>query len=172
MGALRAGGVRNRGGGTLFYMIPSGCSIRLNEMEIDKSWLIRPLYYKRDATPYLDREPMLAWAEDMCDEDYRRVGYDELKNGITISTVWLGIDHGFGLASKPLIFESIVFFPDKAGRGPSGIKCLGSNYSMVRYHTEAQAERGHAALVKKYSTLKSIEQILKRSKDEEKPHTP
>lgn len=47
-----------------------------------------------------------------------------------VSTVWLGLDHGFG-HGPPVIFETLVF------GGPL-------NDEGMRYSTEAQAFEGHA----------------------------
>jgi len=54
-----------------------------------------------------------------------------------VSTIWLGIDHGFGESDKPLIFESMVFI-------------LGREEDMDRYYTLSEAQEGHKRLVKKY----------------------
>jgi hypothetical protein len=40
-------------------------------------------------------------------------GYDRVARtcaeDVTISTVWLGIDHGFGRSEHPILFETMVF---------------------------------------------------------------
>ena len=63
---------------------------------------------------------------------YVRVGEDVVR-GVTISTVWLGLDHGFGDA-RPAIFETMIF---------------GGEYdqAQMRYHTEEEAVRGHREAV-------------------------
>lgn len=53
-----------------------------------------------------------------------------------VSTVWLGIDHGYN-NETPIIFETMVFI-------------CGESIDCDRYTTEAEARRGHDALVKKY----------------------
>jgi hypothetical protein len=73
------------------------------------------------------------WSSAFEDFKARQVANDELC-GHTVSTVWLGIDHGFGLSAKPLIFESMVF------RGEESLECQ-------RYATEDEARAGHVALV-------------------------
>lgn len=50
--------------------------------------------------------------------------------GARVSTVWLGLDHGFGNA-KPLIFETMVF--DRHGH----------DVYQARYSTEEEARIGH-----------------------------
>jgi len=52
-----------------------------------------------------------------------------------VSTVFLGIDHGFG-EGPPLLFETLVF------KGPLADE-------MDRYSTWEQAEQGHAAMVER-----------------------
>lgn len=47
-----------------------------------------------------------------------------------ISTVWVGIDHGFGYSARPLIFETMVF------GGPLDEETL-------RYSTLEEAVHGH-----------------------------
>jgi hypothetical protein len=67
---------------------------------------------------------------------YRRVGFDET-DGIQVSTVWLGLDHGLTFGEGPLeIFETMVF---------------GGQYDQEqeRYSTEQQAIEGHARWVRK-----------------------
>lgn len=48
-----------------------------------------------------------------------------------VSTVWLGLDHGFG-GGPSLIFETLVFPLQER---------------MERYATKAEAEEGHARIV-------------------------
>ncbi len=74
-------------------------------------------------------------------DSYRRVG---LWVGWTgeqfVSTVWLGIDHSFGVATfPPVIFETLV--TDK-GEGFSDV--------VERYTTLAEAMAGHSRWVLKY----------------------
>jgi hypothetical protein len=42
----------------------------------------------------------------------RQVLRDEFPNGITVSTVFLGTDHGWGIA-PPLLFETMIFPSDR-----------------------------------------------------------
>lgn len=60
----------------------------------------------------------------------RRVAIDALPLGVTVSTVFLGTDHGYG-DEPPLLFETAVF---------------GGPFSdhMRRYSTWEEAEAGHA----------------------------
>jgi hypothetical protein len=68
---------------------------------------------------------------------YVRVGEDTVGEA-KISTVWLGMDHGFNFGDpdnyRPVIFETMIF---------------GGEFDehMMRYCTEAEAVKGHAEAV-------------------------
>ncbi len=69
-------------------------------------------------------------------EDLKYKEVARLKEGdILISTVWLGLDHGFG--KRRLIFESMVF---------------GGPYDQLqwRYSSEEEAQKGHDILVRAF----------------------
>lgn len=79
-----------------------------------------------------------------------------------ISTVWLGLDHGFGRHDKPVIFETMVFDqgPEgEAGEVYQGMRTImdGDDYrpwsemDSMRYETEAEAFAGHEAMVEKWN---------------------
>ena len=61
-----------------------------------------------------DRNPVpckdvAAWSLFFADFDrHRRVAFDEIAPGVTVSTVFLGIDHGWG-SGRPVLFETMVF---------------------------------------------------------------
>lgn len=63
----------------------------------------------------------------------RRVAFDKIET-VEISTVFLGLDHAFGLGPTPLLFETMVF------GGPL-------NDEMQRYTTWDAAVVGHQRLV-------------------------
>ena len=88
------------------------------------------LYYKRDGTPYEEGEEQQFY-KDFVNWDLRQVALDLIGN-IRISTVWLGMDHGF-LLEKPIIFETMVFSHPKSGYGDW----------CERYCTEDEALAGH-----------------------------
>lgn len=87
----------------------------------------------RDGPEYFDRagRPITfdEWAR-LWQPEYKRVALDELGE-IRISTVWLGLDHRFGDAGPPLIFETMIFGGTLDGE-------------QSRYSTEEQARAGHA----------------------------
>ncbi|MDP2654913.1 MAG: hypothetical protein Q8Q08_12905 [Candidatus Omnitrophota bacterium] len=78
------------------------------------------------------------FARRMEDKDYKIVKQERLWNGLRVSTVWLGIDHGYG-HGRPLIFETMVF-PGKSFR----------DMDMMRYATEAEALAGHARMRRRW----------------------
>ena len=71
--------------------------------------------------------------ESSPDEDPTRIGLDHV-DGIEISTVWLGIDHGFSDQGPPIIFETMIF---------------GGEYDQHcwRYPTKEPALAGHVRIV-------------------------
>lgn len=70
---------------------------------------------------------LLRWGQML--EHESRVVKQEYVGPFFISTVFLGIDHGWGFQEKPILFESMVF----------GAK----NEYMLRYPTWDEAEEGH-----------------------------
>lgn len=56
-------------------------------------------------------DDLLAWAREVWgnDESGRRVGFDEVAPGITVSTVFLGLDHNHFGKGPPILFETMVF---------------------------------------------------------------
>lgn len=92
------------------------------------------------------------------DDDYRRVAFTEV-GPYHVSTVWLGIDHGFGLPLpgvpyRPIIFESMVFASElsfsperQTDFGPLGGFAYHESFDQWRYSTEDEALAGHEQLV-------------------------
>ncbi len=64
----------------------------------------------------------------------RHIAVDNIGD-VTISTVFLGIDHAFLDDAAPVLFETLVFGGDHDGE-------------MERYHTWEEAEAGHARMLK------------------------
>ena len=82
------------------------------------------------------------------DMHYRIIGNTQV-NGLNVSTVWLGIDHGYD-GGDPIIFETMIF--------PEGE--WGEEY-CERYTTEGDAALGH---------LKAVEWA--KNYDKEEPTAP
>jgi hypothetical protein len=77
-------------------------------------------------------EPSLeAWAQWFETAD-RAVGKDTIE-GVEVSTVFLGMDHGF-MTSKPVLFETMIF---------------GGEFDQFQWrdHTRTEAEQTHAVVV-------------------------
>lgn len=86
-------------------------------------------YYNRDGR----RIRMEEW-QDLCgDRDYIRIGLDRIGQNL-VSTVWVGLDHGWGQARRPIIFETMII------EGPH-------NGFQQRYSTEDAARCGHMEVV-------------------------
>lgn len=81
-------------------------------------------------------EDMLTWSKWMEEnEERKRVGLAELGEGGTISTVFLGLDHGWGEGHAPMLYETLVFGGPRDGW-------------MVRYGTREMASRGHEGMIR------------------------
>ena len=93
------------------------------------------LYYilvNRDVVPIPDVSTWGHWMQTA--GDARIVAQDRLSDDVLVSTVFLGLDHGFCNQSPPILFETMVF------GGPLHEEC-------VRYCTYADAERGHTEML-------------------------
>jgi hypothetical protein len=75
---------------------------------------------------------MEEWSEMLGDIDRRRVGYDEVGD-VKVSTVFLGMNHGFGKMLE--LFETMTF-------GGAHDQVL-----IARYPTWESAARGHRVTV-------------------------
>lgn len=87
------------------------------------------MYYKlvgRSVTEASAEEFRQMFEED----DARRIARTE-RDGITVSTVFLGLDHGFGYSAQPVVFETLVFGGEQDGE-------------MERCCTFEEAEAMHA----------------------------
>lgn len=84
--------------------------------------------FDRDGNPL----ELMEWAIKMNDAEYKRVARTELGD-VLVSTVWLGLDHSFGMG-LPLIFETMIF------GGPH-------DEWQDRYSTEVEALAGHERVV-------------------------
>lgn len=112
---------------------------------------MRALHWRlEDGIPVpFDDDEVLEWAEYMqrTQED-RRVGFDHLAGeaGLyVVSTIFLGLDHGFGLG-PPVLWETMIFGPEPLGG------------TMDRYTSEEAARVGHAEQiekVKRYGTARA-----------------
>jgi hypothetical protein len=83
-------------------------------------------------------EDLKAWGAAVWGEpDSHRVAQTEVAPGISVSTVFLGIDHRFtGSDGAPIVFETMVFDDYESG-------------DCYRYATWDEAVAGHKAVVKR-----------------------
>lgn len=82
-------------------------------------------YYSRDGEPI----SVADWGRQRSGKRVARTTVGDIE----VSTVWLGLDHGFG--SVMLIFETMTFGGDLDGQ------------DCWRYETEEEAVRGHLTIV-------------------------
>ena len=97
------------------------------------------------------------WARDFEDVEARRVAQTKVGYGPGkkwISTVFLGVDHNWTGKGPPLIFETMGFHVG------GGHQLLG--FLCQRYHTRAQAEQGHRAIVDRYRYTRRTRRHLER----------
>lgn len=122
-----------------------------------------PYYYDIDGTPIADT---LTWGrlmEKRREDGSFRIGEITLPNGIWISTVWLGLDHRWGMG-PPLFFETMVFGLPKRQQVVFGEEMdVRDELDMQRYSTLAQAQAGHDAMVKKWAAYDALETAYKKS---------
>ena len=91
---------------------------------------MRPVYYRLEGHEAVPTDP-LQWQIHFREED-RQVALSE-KDGVTVSTVFLGMDHNHSNSGAPLLFETMVF-----GLGGEW------EYWNARYSTWDEAIAGHA----------------------------
>ena len=92
----------------------------------------RHLYILDGKTPV--PEPDLStWARWF--EDADRIVAHTVRENVSVSTVFLGLDHSFH-EGPPILFETMVFRSGQSGD------------DMARYSTWEEAEKGHAEMVK------------------------
>ena len=73
-----------------------------------------PMYYYPDGKPIVSDDLMddtIKWALLFEESEERIVGRTKTLYGENLSTVWLGMDHGFR-CGQPLIFETMLFAPE------------------------------------------------------------
>ncbi len=107
----------------------------------------------------LDKDKNPVPAKDMfqahrllTDTDSRRVALDEIivedyAITITVSTVFLVLDHNHSPKGKPVLFESMIFNGEL-------------NQSLDRYYTWKQAEEGHKKMVELVKNNLWVSRIL------------
>jgi hypothetical protein len=101
-----------------------------------RSRKVKNIHYVLDADNKVVEADLLEWAKFFENTPRRIVAVDQVREGVTVSTVFLGIDHRFVGEGPPIVFETMVF---RDGDGDE----------QMRYATWEEAERGHLAMVRK-----------------------
>lgn len=116
------------------------------------------MYYDIDGKPFEDdnegRQYFVKLFDGASARYSRRVAHHILSNGLYISTVFLGINYGFGDGSKPLLFETMAFIQPNAKKRKRTNKQankFGYDIAWERWSTQAEALAGHNAIVALYS---------------------
>jgi len=87
-------------------------------------------YFNKNAEPIC----MCEWSRLFSDHQYQVIEKTDFKD-LFISTVWLGMDHGFGNHDRPIIFETMIFKGDEGEL-------------QRRWATEEEAVEGHDKIVR------------------------
>jgi hypothetical protein len=117
-----------------------------------------PRYFHRDGKPILSDELMpdfMQWALLFENTKGRIIGNTVTLYGEKLSTVWLGMDHGYR-RGKPLIFETMLFAPctkERIGRILSALE-LTEDEKRERDRLEAHTKKyfPHDQLQLRYAT--------------------
>ena len=92
------------------------------------------MWYTLDEYLQIRRATLEEWGTFFNDIEQRRIAHTQVSPRISVSTVFLGLDHRCGSAGKPILFESLVF----GGK---------HNEEMLRYTSFDDAVKGHNELV-------------------------
>jgi hypothetical protein len=104
-------------------------------MGTEHKWILRD----RIAFPC---EDVFEWARWLETAD-RRVARTDVDAEVSVSTVFLGIDHNFFGDGEPLLFETMVFGEEKVGMLLGRAYSYREDLAQYRYSTWADAEQGH-----------------------------
>lgn len=115
----------------------------------------RPMYYRLNAdksvSPIVGRlgdenSATMEWAREFEKFQDRIVAHDDV-DGRLVSTVFLGLDHGFG-SGPPVLFETMVFSNEtKTFRWSTHEREYHEELDQRRYCTWAEAVAGHAEIL-------------------------
>jgi len=106
--------------------------------------------WNRETDEITTTEDVFEWSQWFENVDNRRVARDKV-GPLTISTVALGLDHGFGMG-MPQIFETLVYsknpheLTERDQRLHAGMRDV-MEHDMIRYPTPDDARAGHALWV-------------------------
>lgn len=97
---------------------------------------MRNRHYILDANHRPVEVSLMEWAHWFETVGNRIVDFTQINSEVHVSTVFLGIDYGFGHRGPPVLFETMIF------GGPLDNDCW-------RYTSWDDAETGHKAAVRK-----------------------
>lgn len=124
--------------------------------QLPDAW--RPRYWVLDTdgrTP-VGTQNLEAWALLQASQGEKHVGWDfDNEKSITVSTVFLGIDHNYGPEGPPILFETMIF------GGPH------NNYQR-RYCTWDEAEQGHAQACELAGIKRKLQTWIEGEKSDER----
>jgi|SRR5258706_9296995 len=97
---------------------------------------LKPRYYILNPDNSVrEAEDVLEWGRTF-ESNHRHIGWTQITSEVTVSTVFLGIDHRYWGDGPPILFETMIF------GGPL-------DQQQWRYSSYDDAETGHKAAVKK-----------------------
>lgn len=100
-------------------------------------------YILNDQNEPVPCEDLMEWGTWLRENfEKRRIAWTEDKK-YHVSTVFLGLDHGFGYGD-PILFETMVFGNEDNG------SISHMELDMERYATYAEAVEGHARMVQRW----------------------
>lgn len=88
--------------------------------------------------------PLWEWVVLFADND-RHVAVTPVGEDVEVSTVWMGIDYGFGRTESPLIYETMIFGGDRDGdqwRTPNRDAALAAHDQAVALARDAKRSPG------------------------------
>jgi len=111
---------------------------------IDAIW---PRYAVLDESGNVVTCDMMTWARTLSMGGQRLIAQEDLPGGYWISTVFLGLDHGWNPNGPQLWFETMIFAPSTGEICPftGRVHAHGEEFFMDRYSTLKQALEGHEA---------------------------
>lgn len=91
---------------------------------------------------------VMRWARAFENSEARRVAQTTLEDGIWVSTVFLGIDHGWN-EGRPILFETMVFGPPEDTELFGRVRKSRPDLFGIqhRYSTWDEAVAGHLSVV-------------------------
>jgi hypothetical protein len=106
-------------------------------------------YFDRDGEEINFVQWMMLWRS----LEYKIVKQDTIGR-LFVSTVWLGMDHGFGFHSRPIIFETMVFETMVFDHEEENARWR--DIEQQRYCTEEEALAGHEEICDQVRLLEEL----------------